>query len=161
MKRMVIALCVVILSVAVADGAGQIKNTTRRKLTRATASVKPAESMPTVDTIVPPDGTVTVSGFDKPQRSMAETAFVTNGGCRELYGVVLTLTYFDKSRRMLHKRTVKLGCEIPAGETRQLQWSAWDRLQSFNYVRSVRKRGGVSTPFDVECSVDSVIVGCE
>lgn len=93
-------------------------------------------------------GQIAFSGFDKPQQSSAETFFITNNTNRTMSGVNLYIEYRDEEGRQLHKRFVRLICNIPPGETRMAEITSWDKQKSFYYEQSANsKRGG--TPFSV------------
>lgn len=93
-------------------------------------------------------GQIGFSGFDKPQQSSTETFFITNHTDRTMSGVNLYVEYIDSKGRQLHKRFVRLICNIPPGETRMADIATWDKQKSFYYEKSVAsKRGG--TPFRV------------
>lgn len=91
---------------------------------------------------------ITFSGFDKPQSSNKETFFITNNTDRTMSGVTLYIEYLMPDGRQLHKRFVKLACNIPPGETRATELNSWDKQKSFYFEKSTAsKRAG--TPFTV------------
>lgn len=88
-------------------------------------------------------------GFDKQLNSRQESFFIRNNTDRTLKGIAVYITYTTPAGNMLHKRYLKLNCEIPAGETRKADIDSWDTQKSFFYVKSaVPKRR--ATPFDVK-----------
>ena len=89
--------------------------------------------------------------------SLYETMFLTNNSSNDLVGIYFTIEYIDRAGRQLNKSKRSLHVDIPAGETRQVRWSSWDRQQSFFYVGS-RKPRIRATGFDIKCRVDSVEV---
>lgn len=150
-----IAATLITLSVAA-------QTTTRTRLRpKATANENTAvQSAPALDTIaVPTPHSVDINGYDKPLRSRRETFFVSNNTDKKLQAIALTITYFDSSRRQLHRRSEHILVEIPAGETRQAALRSWDIQQSFYYSRSaVPARTSQATPYEVSITVDSLFV---
>lgn len=111
-----------------------------------------------IDTVANPAAhTVDINGYDKPLRSRRETFFVTNNGDRPTSSLAVTITYYDSSRRQLHRRHASLPLVIPVGETRQASLKSWDEQLSFYYLRSaVPSRADQATPYDVKISVDTI-----
>lgn len=137
------------------------QNTTRSDLRpRAAAPAEQTASMPAndIDTLAaPPAHTVDINGYDKPLRSRRETFFVTNNGSASIQSISFTLSYFDRQGRQLHRRSVNLPIEIPAGETRQASLRSWDQQLSLYYIHSsVLARVDQATPFDVKISADTI-----
>jgi hypothetical protein len=128
------------------------QRTTRRPLDNAATT--PATLL---DTIAIAPTAVKLAGYDKPMNARAETVFATNTTADDITAMRLTLRYTDLSGRQLHRRSLWIRTDIPAGETRLLSWPTWDRQQSF-YYRLSRKPRAQSTPYDVEARVDSLIV---
>lgn len=91
---------------------------------------------------------ITFTGFDKPQNSSTETFFITNNTDRTLTGVNLYIDYRMPDGRQLHKRFMRLTCDIPPGETRKTDIESWDRQRSFYFTGSTRGRNS-GTPFTV------------
>lgn len=90
---------------------------------------------------------IAFSGFDKPGSSSMESFFITNHTDRTISGVSLYIEYLTPDGRQLHKRYVKLDCNIPAGETRKCDIKSWDTQRSFHYELSPASRH--SSPFTV------------
>lgn len=90
---------------------------------------------------------IAFSGFDKPGSSSMESFFITNRTDRTMSGVSLYIEYLTPDGRQLHKRYVKLDCNIPAGETRKCDIKSWDTQRSFHYELSAASRR--SSPFTV------------
>lgn len=137
------------------------QRTTRTGLKAPQAKKEAAsEGAVNLDTIASPaPHTVDINGYDKPLRSRRESFFATNNSNNQVEAMAVTLTYYDTSRRQLHRqhRTVKVS--IPAGQTRQVSLPSWDIQQSFYYVRSaVPERSANASPFEVTVSVDSIFV---
>lgn len=84
------------------------------------------------------------TGYDKAQTSAVETFFITNRTDRTMSGVSLYIDYRDSEGRQLHKKFVKLNCNIPPGETRMAEIQSWDKQKRFHFINSpAAKRGGV------------------
>lgn len=79
---------------------------------------------------------ISFSGFDKPQSSARETFFITNHTDRTMSGLTLYIEYLMPDGRQLHKRFVKLVCNIPPGETRQAEIESWDKQKSFYFEKA-------------------------
>lgn len=91
---------------------------------------------------------VMLSGYDKPRRSAVETFFITNNTDRPMTGLNLYIEYLTPDGRQLHKRYVRLICDIPPGETRLAEVSSWDRQKSFYFEKSETPKSGGS-PYTV------------
>lgn len=153
MRRLLAAM---LCTVAIA-AAGQ--HALRRGKPRA--QVQPAERVAAAvaDTCVPMQGAVAVSGFDKTLRSMRESFFITNNAADSatLVWLRLTIDYRDGAGRQLHRRSVRLRCDVPAGQTRRADITAWDRQNVYYYKKSEpgRRVIAAAAPFDVAIRVDS------
>lgn len=112
------------------------------------------------DTIIaPPTALVEINGYDKPLRSRRETFFVTNGGKKSIAEMAFTITYYDTSRRMLHKASHTVELDVPPTQTRQVSLRSWDPQFAFYYIRSaVPERAQKATPYEVSISVDTIFV---
>jgi hypothetical protein len=111
------------------------------------------------DTITTTTGLVTISGFDKPLRSLWETFFVVNNTAKHIIGINVTFSYYDLNGHQLHNASHNVTCDIPAGETRQLRVAAWDRQHAFYYhLNKPARSAGAATPFTVNCSVTAIII---
>lgn len=109
------------------------------------------------DTILPDTAKVVVAGYDKPLMSRKESFFVTNGYDSTITVIVIEFNYADMSNRQLHTSTHKVNCCIPAGETRQIYVSSWDKQLSFYYYQSAKPRRQ-STPYKVSCRLLGVVL---
>ena len=150
----------ILLMLAMPSVAQRRQSTTRHNLrtdkslvVNDTIKVEPKN----IITIEADDTTYRLSGFDKPLNSLYETMFLTNNSSNDLVGIYFTIEYIARAGRHLNKSKRSLHVDIPAGETRQVRWSSWDRQQSFFYVGS-RKPRIRATGFDIKCRVDSVEV---
>lgn len=83
---------------------------------------------------------VSFSGFEKPQSSSLESFFITNSTDRTLTGVTLYIEYLDAQGRQLHKRFLRLSCDVPPGETRRAELKSWDKQNTFYYRDSAPSR---------------------
>lgn len=91
---------------------------------------------------------ISFSGFDKPATSSRESFFIHNSTDRTLSGVSLYIEYLNAEGEQLHKRWLKLDCNIPPGETRQALIESWDKQKSFHYLKSRATHD--SEPFSVK-----------
>lgn len=125
--------------------------------------VAPAVRMATfiVDSASNEDGIilndVTFSRFDKPYDSTQESFVCSNASPRRLVGVSVRIDYMLTDGTRIHSRTVKLDCDIPAGETRLLTTPSFDRQQSYRYVGSRVPPRREATPFDVRMTAVRLI----
>lgn len=87
------------------------------------------------------------AGFDKPGSSSTESFFITNLSDRTMKGVNLYVEYLTPDGRQLHKRFLKLSCDIPPHETRKADIKSWDTQRSFHYEKSQPSKH--SSPFTV------------
>lgn len=90
---------------------------------------------------------IAFSGFDKPGSSSNESFFITNNTDRTMSAIALYVEYLTPDGRQLHKRYLRLDCNIPAGETRRAEIKSFDTQRSFNYIDSPSTRHSV--PFTV------------
>lgn len=91
---------------------------------------------------------IAFSGYDKTRTSRTESFFITNNTDRTMTGITMYVEYLTTDGRQLHKRFVRLVCDIPPGETRKADLESWDSQKSFYYEKSdAPKRGG--TPYSV------------
>lgn len=85
--------------------------------------------------------------------------FVTNHARKTIRRIIMHLEYLDMQGRQLHRRRVEAPCEIPPGETRQIDVQTWDRQNTFYYYRTATGRGRTAaTPYRVRCRVDTLIL---
>ncbi|MDE5751500.1 MAG: hypothetical protein K2H88_02555 [Duncaniella sp.] len=99
----------------------------------------------------PSDGTVTLSGYDKPLNSSKETLLVTNRSDCHINGLRIAIRYLDLHGRELHSTEVELHSNIPAGATRKLQFPSWDIQRSYYYHLGKQPRTANVTPYTVKC----------
>lgn len=94
-------------------------------------------------------------GFDKTVGSSIESFFIVNGLDSPLAGMEIEITYVDMKGRQLHKRSVTVDCDIPAGETKRVDTKSWDTQKSFYFHQSVKPKRQ-ATPFDIRLRLLSV-----
>ena len=97
-------------------------------------------------------------GFDKTVGSNTESFFISNALKYTLTALEIEITYTDMKGRQLHKRTIKIDCTIPPGETMRTDIKTWDIQKSFYFHQSARPRRQ-ATPFDVHLTLLSVTYG--
>lgn len=125
-------LLLIALAAASASPARADENTMRPALRRAVATAPaPADITDTLH-VVSADS-LRLHGYDKPLRSMHETFFATNPGPHTISAITLDIIYRTLDGTMLHARRVRMACDIPPGQTRQLRTPAWDRQQRHYY----------------------------
>ncbi len=94
-------------------------------------------------------------GFDKTVTSTMESFFIVNDLKENIKGMEIQITYFDMQGRQLHKRTISLECDIPAGETKRTDTKSWDTQKSFYFHQSVKPKRQ-ATPFTVKLDLLSL-----
>lgn len=132
------------------------QNTVRKGLKADPHRLVAVERAAGFDTVAAPVDSVRFSGYEKTLRSTRETVFVTNFAGREIERLIFTVEYFDVHGRLLHKERRNLYGGIPAGETRKMDFPAWDRQGAFYYVGSPRPRVS-ARPYSVKIVPDTVI----
>lgn len=98
---------------------------------------------------------ISLSGYDKPLRSRSESLFITNTTGRRLVSVSIDLRYYDLDGRQIHQATIERGIDLPAGATRQLTFTSWDRQMSFVFHASRRSPRSRGIPYTVAATVTS------
>ncbi len=132
------------------------QRTTRMKLKPISTEIKHSDTIKThLDTIVPEEDMIILSGYDKTRKSRKESFFATNSSDKTLKAIQVKFIYYDMDGRMLHQEVHKIDCKIPAGETRQLHVSSWDKQLSFYYCNSSKSSTGI--PYDIEYVITMAI----
>ncbi len=94
---------------------------------------------------------LSISGYDKPLRSLRETFFVHNNYSQILSSISVSFTYRSDDGLMLHSRTINIKCHIPPSETRQLFMTSWDRQYAYYFVDTrIKPRSKGAIPYIVE-----------
>lgn len=114
------------------------------------------DSLTFIEKILP---SIRFYGFDKTAGSSMESFFISNGLKENIKGMEIQITYFDMQGRQLHKRTVNIDCDIPAGETKRTDTKSWDTQKSFYFHQSVKPKRQ-ATPFTVKLDLLSLTFGC-
>lgn len=139
--RRIFLVAVALAAVFAAPLAGQRQRTTRPKVSaRAKA--------PGRDTLALADTAVAFSNYDKPLRARRETVLATNLTADTLRAVELRVRYYADGGGQIHQGVVWVPCDLPPGQTRLLEWGAWDTNGSYYYRMSRRPRAS-ATPYDV------------
>lgn len=136
----------------------------RSKLSVNTAELDTMEMMPGSVTVVSPCAVchkgynleqVRFSGFDKVTESSKESFFVTNLTDGEVTQVALYIEYLTPDGRQLHKRFLRIDCNIPPGETRRMDVPSWDKQHTFYYEGSRAPVRRKASPFKVVFEISS------
>lgn len=119
----------------------------------------PATDAIAYDTIVPAEGEIRCSGYDKPNRATRETMFLTNllSDSIDIDAVNLTLDYFDLNDRQLHSATHTIFVHLPAGQTRSVSVPSWDRNNAFHYHLSPAPQRRPSSPYTVRSRLNFLL----
>ena len=109
------------------------------------------------DTIAGDTASITLYGYDKPLNATCETVFASNRTDRDILELWITTVYLDTDNRQIHRASRHVKADIPAGETRVVNFPTWDTQRSFYYEGSRRPRVS-ATPYRVRQRVDTLIV---
>ena len=93
-----------------------------------------------------------LSGYDKTATADMESLFVTNHSTHRITLLKLQLNYFDMKDRQLHQRDVTLRVDLPAGQTRRVDFRTWDRQHAFHYHLSPPSRRATS-PYKITVKI--------
>ncbi len=150
---------VVLLSLGSLSASAKRQRTMQQRLTPAdTAATVGEKESSAIDTVTADPGSyVRLSGYDKPLTASKETMHVTNLATKPIAGLTLSISYLDMQDRQLHRVTRSVKCDIPAGETRIIEFPSWDRQKSFYYRHSAKPRRQ-ATPYDITITVDSILL---
>lgn len=91
---------------------------------------------------------VVFAGYDKEPNSSLESFILVNPSKHAITGYEVRIDYLDMQGRMLHSRTVKNSCMVPAGETRRFDLKSWDPQHTYYYYLGNEPKR-VATPFKV------------
>lgn len=93
---------------------------------------------------------IVISGYRKTVSDAKESFFVTNDTPFHLSRLQIRFTYFyGDTSEMLHEETYDIECDIPAGETRQLLVSTFDRQHKMYYLHGKQPKNP-ATPYTVK-----------
>ena len=164
MRKSVASLCLmmVLAMLASSDANAQRRlNTTRKSRSNRTELTSESKIgiVPMYDTIRGKEASgVVLTGYDKALHSAKESFFIVNNTGRHIRSVNLTVNYYDMEGNQLHSVTEDVACDIPAGESRNISRTGWDRQRSFYYHKNPPYRPRtVATPFDVAGEVNYVL----
>lgn len=92
---------------------------------------------------------ISFSGYDKEPNSNLESFFIVNPSGKTITGMEVRIDYLDMQNRMIHSRTIKDNCYVPAGETRRFDFKSWDTQHTYYYYLGNEPKR-VATPFKVK-----------
>lgn len=149
-KTLIHIVIVVMLMSAAVTARAQKRSTLHGS--KATKSLRQVESLVADSVSV---ASIVLSGYDKTVSSNKETLFITNNSELYVTGITLDILYLDLQGRELHRRTVSRRVDLPAGDTRCVDFPSWDAQKSFyyRYSKTPRKQ---AIPYDVRISTISV-----
>lgn len=116
------------------------KKATTRKVGATTATTECLAHPARPDSVAAEGDMLLIYGYDKPLQATKEVFFATNNTARDICEIRLSITYTDTSGRQLHKASLLLPADIPAGQTRKVEFRSWDTQKSFYYTGSRRPR---------------------
>lgn len=144
---------VIIFLVAIVTWA---QNTTRGKL-KLRDDVRFENNVKINDTIVPAKGDIGLYGYEKAQQSTKEAFFVINHTDRVISSLTFSISYYNERGEMLHSRTETVRCDIPATETRKVEFKSWDSQKLWHYVGSLAHHNDFSNPYDIRIHIEYII----
>lgn len=149
MRRSVLSILLVLVACA-----SMAQHTGRGKL-RVSPKAAAGASEVVYDTIVveKSDSVVRLTGYEKPREASRETVFAQNLTDRNLEALDIEISYLTIDGKELHRRTVSLAAQIPAGERRMLTFKSWDVNRMFYYHVNVPNTSRQATPYRVELRV--------
>lgn len=109
------------------------------------------------DTLKLPGDLVRISGYEKPLSSKRESFHLTNNSKNDIIETIAIISYLDYQKRELHKRTVKIKADIPAGSTRLLTFPSWDTQNRFYYEGGPVPRKE-AYPYSVNVTISHIVV---
>lgn len=83
---------------------------------------------------------VVITDYQKPAGSDKETFSVTNTTDKTLAAIGMQIEYLTTKGKQIHKRFVKVDCDVPPGETRIVNIRSWDRQRSWYYAHGQKPR---------------------
>ena len=94
-------------------------------------------------------------GFDKTVGSSLESFFISNELDSAINAMEITITYSDMKGRQIHKRNLRLECDVPPHETIRTDIKSWDSQKSFYFYQSAKPKRQ-ATPFKAKIELNSV-----
>lgn len=143
---------IILLAIAVSAVflSAEAQRTTRSHLKRGQTTETKSDK-PTFDTVAATADSLLFqfSGYEKTLRSSKESFFITNRSDSTVNRLAIEITYKDIKGRPLDTRQVEFDVYLPAGETRRVDLSSWDKQNVFYYHRSPMPRSTRATPYRV------------
>lgn len=144
-------LSAILVLLCVIPCAARRQNTIRKHLRLEKPVVtKPAE----FDTIRTLSDSILLSGYEKAQSTSTENVFVTNHTPHYISGINITIEYVNKKDEQLHKRTQTVKCQLPPGQTRCLEFKAWDKQHLWYYKHTQARHNEYGSEFDVRIGIN-------
>ncbi len=97
-------------------------------------------------------GSITIKGYAKRASDSRESFFLTNHTNLSIGLVQLKIRYLDLNENIIHERTIKVPCDLPAYSTRQVSVKAFDTANTFYFYREKKSRKS-GMPFKVSMKV--------
>ena len=91
---------------------------------------------------------VSFAGYDKEVASSKESFIISNPTYHNITGFEVKINYLDMKGRMLHSRTIRKECDVPAGESRRVDIPTWDTQRTYYYHLGNEPKK-VATPYQV------------
>ena len=127
------------------------QRTTRKRLKPSPEAIAITDNASRFDTIATAadSSAITFAGYEKTLSSTKESFFATNHTDSLITRLNIEIKYLDMNSRQLDTRSVTLDTDLPPGETRRFDLSAWDRQKVFYYPLSPTPRSSHATPYNV------------
>lgn len=148
----VIVICCCVLDISA-------QKTTRKGLQRTYSVAVDSTAMfiNEPDTLKNPGEWLFLSGYEKPVQSRKESFHLTNASDYTVKGIEVDIVYLDYTGAELHRRNVKLKCDVPPCSTRMLWFKAWDVQNRFYYQNGPKPRKE-AYPYNVSMRIVEAIV---
>lgn len=76
------------------------------------------------------------TGYDKTQRSARESLYITNRTDRHITRITFEIAYYNSKGIEMHRRTVSVPVDLPAGTSRKVDFPSWDPQHSYYFHKS-------------------------
>lgn len=151
MTRVKIISLLAIISIVGCALSAPCQRTTRKRLKPSPEAIARRNHTSRFDTIATAadSAAIVFSGYEKTLSSTKESFFATNHTDSLITRLNIEIKYLDMKGRQLDTRAVTLDTDLPPGETRRFDLSAWDRQKVFYYYLSPTPRSSHATPYNV------------